>query len=96
MDRWTDGKLQEATQKQCEARWGGAAPGARFRCYLCGHKFVPGDKWRWVYLNSTPDYSFGNAMACEACDGPDIIERFVALGKMIRERLWWLYEGGDR
>ena len=39
-----------------------------------------------------PGYNLGNALACEACDGPDIIDRFVQLGLMLRRCAWWLPE----
>jgi hypothetical protein len=88
----TDGKLRVATEQNCQAAWGGTPGGERFRCYLCGHRFKPGDKWRFVYLNSTPGYNLGNALACEKCDCPDIVERFIELGKMLRRCAWWLPE----
>jgi hypothetical protein len=73
-DRWTNGKPRTVTEADCRAPWGGAKNGKRFRCSLCGHRFVPGDTWRWVYCNdgSCPG---GNFHVCGTCDGPDVKDR---------------------
>lgn len=60
-----------ATAEECQMNWGGAKKGERFRCYLCGHRFKPGDGWRWVY-----DGTHINFLTCSACDGPDVKERW--------------------
>ncbi len=65
---FTDQKQRIATEKDCNARWNGREPGKGFRCYLCGHKFEVGDKWRWVYMGP---YKLLNVMVCEHCDGPN-------------------------
>jgi len=71
---FTDGKPRIATEADCTARWGGAKDGKRFRCALCGHRFVVGDTWRWVYCNdgSCPG---GNFMVCIVCDGPNVKDK---------------------
>ena len=43
-----DQKPWTATEKDCKANWGGKAKGEKFRCYLCGYRFCPGDTVRWV------------------------------------------------
>lgn len=72
---FTDQKQRIATEKECN-NWGGNTESAkRFRCYLCGHKFIVGDKWRWIYSASKGLYNF---IVCEKCDGPDVLDRWVS------------------
>ena len=87
---FTDQKQRIATDKDCAARWDGLPNGKAFRCKLCGHKFVPGDKWRWVYGRGKTL----NFMICEKCDvgsNEEIIERMIAMIKESKVRFWWLY-----
>jgi len=84
---FTDQKQRIATEEECKANWGGEKNGKRFRCYLCGHKFVVGDKWRWVY-NNNPG-GFGNFCVCDKCDGEDVVERWAEANKEARQRFWW-------
>lgn len=70
---FTDQKPRIATEEKCKASWCGGKNGKYFHCYLCGHKFKPGDYWRWIYTNSTPGAS-GNPMVCKKCDTPDAVE----------------------
>jgi len=68
---FTNGKPHIATKKDCEARWGGRKPGELFRCAFCGHKFQPGDIYRWQYTNNLGGIYCGNPFVCEKCDkGP--------------------------
>lgn len=75
---FTDQKPRIATEDECKANWGGVKNGKKFRCYLCAHKFVVGDVWRWVYGDSV-----GNFMVCEKCDGPDAIQKYHALMDLV-------------
>ena len=84
---FTDQKFRVATEEHVNARWGGIPNGKRFRCYLCGHKFVVGDEWRWVMAKK-----FGNLMICKKCDGPDVMERWYAANEELKTRFWWFYE----
>jgi len=84
---FTDGKAQIATQEHCDLHW--RYRGEGFRCYLCGHKFAVGDGWRFVYANSTAN-AMGNILVCAKCDGPDVLERYVAACEEARTRFWWL------
>jgi hypothetical protein len=52
---------------------------------MCGHKFEVGDVWRWLYSKTTI-----NPLICEKCDGPDVLERWVAHVKRGLEVYWWL------
>jgi hypothetical protein len=73
---FTDQKPRIATREDCFiVRWSGGGPGEKFFCHLCGHKFVPGDQWRWVYQNSSPNP--GNCLVCNDCD--DTNENIVEL-----------------
>lgn len=91
---FTDQKPRIATEKDCNGMWGGVEKGQRFRCYLCGHKFRPGDIWRWVYGGGKTI----NFLVCEKCDGQDVRERFlkhVEQGrKLLKEQYWWMFEDG--
>ncbi len=76
-----------ATEADCGASWGGEPGGKRFRCYLCGHKFIPGDTWRWVYGGSM---GLTNFLVCRSCDGPFVLDQWVDVNKEAQERFWWL------
>jgi hypothetical protein len=54
-----------ATEDDTKLRWSGAKPGERFRCVLCGHKFVAGDSYTIVYANDLP-HTYGNPICCTA------------------------------
>lgn len=84
---FTDQKPRIATEKDCKAKWGGYKNGDRFRCYLCGHKFKPGDTWRWVYSQK-----YMNFLVCDSCDGDDVQERWIAANKELREKFWWFVQ----
>jgi hypothetical protein len=64
---FTDQQARIVTEHDLNARWGGDAPGKRFRCGLCNYKFQLGDYWRWVYTNDIPGAG-GNPFICESCD----------------------------
>ncbi len=85
-----DQKPHIATEAQCAARWSAGKPGEKFRCYLCGHKFVVGDIWRWVFGN-TNGQALGNFLVCQKCDGDDVLERYKAAIAEAKQRFWWLY-----
>lgn len=82
---FTDQKQRVATEADCKAAWNGVPNGKEFRCYMCGHKFVPGDKWRWVcskkYINFT---------VCGPCDAPDIQDRWIKHVEEGLKRFWWM------
>ena len=81
---FTDQKRRIATEADCKARWGGEPNGARFRCYLCAHRFVPGDGWRWVY-----SLKHMNFLTCDACDGDDVKERWAQRNAEFRADRFW-------
>lgn len=78
---FTDQRSQVVTDKDVK-------PGERFRCHLCGHKFAVGDVWRWVY---SCGHALPNFITCFACDGPDVLNKWVAANEEARRRFWWLY-----
>lgn len=85
-----DQKPQVATARHCQAPWGGVKNGQRFKCYLCGYKFKVGDVWRWIYAGGAGLINF---ITCEKCDGPDVLERWVAMNreyKELRKKFWAL------
>jgi len=92
---FTDQKARIATEKDCQARWGGEGPGVEFRCYICGHKFIPGDIWRWVYSAGRTFQVDGktcgliNFLVCSTCDGDDILDRWVKHSEEGYQRFWW-------
>lgn len=61
---FTDQQQRIATEEECSAEWDGLPNGKAFRCELCGYKFTPGDKWRWIYGRGKTV----NFMVCEKCD----------------------------
>lgn len=83
---FTDQKQRTATEADCKAKWGCGKPGERFRCFLCGHKFVPGDLWRWVYAG---DLGFTNFMVCDNCDGDDVRERWRERNQEYMSDRYW-------
>lgn len=89
MSCFTDQKPRVATAEDLRMPWGGGAPGERFRCYLCGHRFAVGDEWRWVFTNGTPGAASGNPIVCAKCDGPDVVERWTKHAREAETRFWW-------
>lgn len=80
-----------ADEQAINAKWCGGKPGEFFKCALCCHKFVLGDKYRVVYTNDMND-AWGNPIICEHCDGEDIRERWREKWnewRKIKEKYWW-------
>lgn len=87
MAHFTDGKQRIATMADVQAPWNGEPDGKRFRCYLCGKRFAVGDAWRWVYAHAVGTLNF---LVCCDCDGPDVLERWVAHVQEGKRRFWWM------
>jgi hypothetical protein len=88
-----DGKPHIADETTCAAPWGGIKGGRRFRCYLCGYRFLVGDQYRFVYTNIIPGHYSGNPLVCVRCDGDDVIERWKELcDEAWSEKFWWFTE----
>ena len=80
-----------ADEKTCKARWGGVPNGERFRCYLCGHRFRPGDGFKLVISS----IGYGNLIICDDCDGEDVEERWRKANEEAMEarcRFWWAFD----
>lgn len=93
---FTNGLRRIATERDCATKWGGDAPGVRFRCYLCGHKFAVGDGWRWQYCGETytstergKAYGAINFLVCDACDGPDVVRRWLDRNAEFHSAKFW-------
>ena len=84
-----DQKQRIATEKDCTLNWGGAKPGERFRCYLCGHKFIQGDKWRWVYAGNIKLMNF---LTCEQCDN-NVLDKWQEANDIAKAKFWWVVRG---
>ena len=81
-DRFTDQKRRICSQAEADGKWGLDKHG--LYCTLCGHIFRVGDGWRWVYANDGGG-GHGNFEVCDACDGPDVLERYRAACTRIDE-----------
>ena len=93
---FTDQKRRVASEAEISRSWAMEKNGTRFRCYLCGHQFAPGDGWRWVYTGgknfTTKDgkaFSVMNFLTCDSCDGPDVIDRWGALNGEFHSSKFW-------
>ncbi len=82
---FTDQKRRVATAEECALQWNGGAVGRYFRCYLCGHRFKPGDGWRFLFGVGPAS----NMMTCDECDGPDVMDRWIAANEEVKTRFWW-------
>lgn len=89
MGNLLDGESKVATEEHCSLPWNGTPGGERFRCYLCGHRFVVGDKWRFVLANGTGK-GMGNFLVCEPCDGPDVLDRWDTHCEEGQMKFFWM------
>ena len=87
---FTNRKPFVVTDDDITKPWSGGKDGKYFRCYLCGHKFEPGDVARWEYTNDTPGAG-GNPMVCQKCDGPrdEVISKWRALHADFKNPRFW-------
>lgn len=91
---FTDGKPFVATAEECKYSWSCGPRGLYFRCYLCGYRFKVGDVVRWQFTNNIPKAG-GNPLVCANCDGPDVIEKWVALcAEAKSDKFWWFRKQG--
>ena len=90
---FTDQKPRIATKEDCKAQWSGGENGKYFRCALCGHKFVIGDYWRFVYTNDIPAAA-GNPLVCEKCDGTkeEIVTKMRELKSEYNQQKFWRFK----
>lgn len=91
---FTNQKPRVATEGEIEgfSKWG------KFACYLCGHKFQPGDIWRWVYsagrtiIINGKRWGLMNFKVCASCDGEDVLDRWAAANEEVHRRFFWFRE----
>ena len=90
---FTDQKRWIATEKDVAGKWG--LDGKGFRCGLCGHSFNVGDGVRWQYGAGVTveiegkTHGVCNFKVCDACDGPDVLDKWVALHKEFYAPRFW-------
>lgn len=87
---FTNGKPFVVTADDVTKPWSCGKGGERFRCYLCGHRFVAGDVARWQYTNDTSNAG-GNPMVCVKCDGTreEVIARWITLREEFKSPKFW-------
>lgn len=93
---FTDGKRWIASEKDCRTSWG--LNGDGFRCGLCGHRFKPGDGVRWqhgagrqVVDENGKSWGVCNFKVCDACDCPDVLDKWVALHEEYLQPKFWTF-----
>lgn len=84
---FVDQKPRRATEEDCKADWNGGEGGVKFRCYLCGHKFVVGDYWRFVLATHKALINF---LVCEKCDGDDVLDKWIDHNEILKTKYWWV------
>jgi hypothetical protein len=91
---FTDGKPRRATEEDLNGKWAGKG-NAWFRCYMCGYKFELNDYWRFIYSDSSTftdifgkKWGMGNALVCEKCDGPDVLDRWKKMHEEAYNKYW--------
>lgn len=99
---FTNGQPRVFTERDLQYRWGlNSKRRGILRCSLCGHTMAVGEIWRWVYcLGASHDIGgkirgVSNASVCASCDGPDVIDRWVALHKEFYSDKFWALRGHD-
>lgn len=95
-DKFTNQEPFIANEADCKLSWSGGDKGKYFRCYLCGHKFNPGDQVRWIFSNNVKGAG-GNPMVCKDCDGPneEVIEKWKAMTEEANHKFWWFTKRRD-
>ena len=94
--KWLNGQRTIATAHDCKGKWG--LDGQGFRCGLCGHHFNEGDGWRWIWMTGQSwtgsdgkTRGICNFKTCDACDGPDVRERYVErVVEFFSDKFWSL------
>lgn len=95
---FTDGKRFVVSSEDTKQGWAGGENGSRFRCNLCGHKFVSGDGCRFQYMgyetyigHDRKKYGVPNILVCDPCDGPEVINDWInTIMEFNSDRFWSL------
>lgn len=88
-----DGKPHFATKEDLSLSWAGGDKGKFFRCYYCGHKFIEGDYFRFIFSNDTPGAG-GNPLTCKECDTGDrlsMVEKWKQLRQEFLADKFWFF-----
>jgi len=90
---FTDGLPHVVTKKDLEACWSGVPNAFLFRCKICGHVFIEGDTYRFIF-GQHGRKNVGNILVCEKCDSGNesVTEQFIAMNEMLQTRMWWVIE----
>lgn len=90
---FTDGLPHVVTDEELKACWSGVPNAFLFRCKICGHVFVKGDTYRFIF-GSHKRKNVGNVLVCGKCDSGDesVYEQFILMNEMLQERFWWAVE----
>jgi hypothetical protein len=84
---FTDQKPRIATEADVKSPWSGGREGKYFRCKICGHKFVVGDYYRFVFHN------YGNIIVCQDCDKGDPVAKWTQIheewSRLKEGKFWW-------
>jgi len=91
----TDQQPRRVTEQDLKMKWSGQKDNSHFRCYMCGHKFVLDDYWRFVFSDSSTftdifgkKWAMSNAIVCEKCDGPDVLDRWKKMHEEAYNKYW--------
>ncbi|HEC65735.1 MAG TPA: hypothetical protein ENI23_10590 [bacterium] len=73
----------------------------KFRCYLCGHKLIVGDKYRHLYFFQDDSVIINTVLSdgtpiprllvCGTCDTSNIVEKWKNRCEEAIDRFWWLF-----
>jgi len=79
---FTDQLPRIANEDDVKMSWSGGKNGKYFRCKLCGHKFIVGDQYRFVFCQR-----FTNVIVCKDCDGTneEVREEWIKLHEEFEE-----------
>ena len=73
---FTDQKPRLVTKEDLTAPWSGYRDGSHFYCHICGHSFIEGDTWRWIFAGGK---GMHNLMVCGNCDSDSVLDRWEEL-----------------
>lgn len=94
-----DDNPHTVTEDDMHLHWAGERDARAFRCYLCGHRFAPGDECTWYLMSNIL-----NPIVCvtkiidgervQGCDGPDVCDRWRAHYEDGMLRFHWMTRMG--
>jgi predicted RNA-binding Zn-ribbon protein involved in translation (DUF1610 family) len=87
-----DGQRHVAEEETCKLPWMGEKNGKLFKCGMCGHKFQPGEGFRFQMMKK-----HGNILVCDECDTSDIKRDWEEMGirwEQIQKK-YWIFIGNE-